>query len=138
MTDELQALADRVEALAGPCRETDADIALTLKIPDWRAQKPWKQTNGWAKANCARDAWSIFFHDGMGGSPAIPAFTASLDAAMTLVPEPGKWSITSGHGDDWQASVWGLAIKPMEWHSAATPALALTAAALRSIAAGQP
>ncbi|MGJ3630053.1 hypothetical protein AB5I41_31725 [Sphingomonas sp. MMS24-JH45] len=33
----------------------------------------------------------------------VPAYTASLDAAMTLIPKPGKWSITASHGEGWEA-----------------------------------
>jgi hypothetical protein len=45
-------LADKVERLTGPCRETDAEICLAIKRPQ--------------------------------GIVRAPAYTASLDAAMTL------------------------------------------------------
>lgn len=67
--------------------------------------------------------------------PGIPKnYTGSLDAAMTLVPADYLWTVGST-GTQW-AFVWG----DDEWDrkrraAAATPALALTAAALRALAA---
>ena len=88
MKDELTALAERVQALTGPCDEVDAMIFMALRRPDWRESKPWKKTNGWFKPNNARDAFAYFFHDGMGGrTTSIPRYTASLDAAMTLATD---------------------------------------------------
>ena len=78
-------LVARVEALTGPCRETDAEIYLALYLPDWRKGSPWKKTNGWFKPGCAIDAMAFFFHDGLGWNhKTAPTYTASLDAAMTL------------------------------------------------------
>lgn len=117
----LIALAEKVESLTGPCRETDREIELAFPYAD---------------------ASHLKF--------GLPQYTGSLDAAMTLVPEgwriysadfsvrnrsrwmiegtKTKWATDEGGdpcaGDDWYAS--GVA---------ATPALALTAAALRSHAA---
>jgi len=65
----------------------------------------------------------------------VPAYSASLDAARSLVPEPGKWSITSGTRGGWEAAVWLVDGLALDWRTAATPALALTAAALRAHAA---
>lgn len=71
MSDNLASLADRVEALSGPCRETDADIAEACGLaPD-----------GWMRV---KGGW---IHREGVGSRSAPKFTASLDAAMSLVPE---------------------------------------------------
>lgn len=53
--------------------------------------------------------------------------TASIDAALTLVPEPGRWGMTAdpAHG----AVVY---VNESNRGEAATPALALCAAALRA------
>ncbi|RVT93738.1 hypothetical protein [Sphingomonas crocodyli] len=110
MPDDLMALAERVEGLSGPDREVDADVALT---------QGWHECNG--------DNWI-----GPRGEIVVPHYTASLDVAMTLVPEPRKWSITAGHYGDWQACVWAIDDFQLDWHSAATPALALTSAALKA------
>lgn len=60
-----------------------------------------------------------------------PAYTASLDAAMTLVPEGYDWAVFRTNG--------GLTVHAWcgsrEDVFAATPALALTAACLRARAA---
>jgi len=81
-------------------------------------------------------------------------YTASLDAAMSLVPEgwrfgleqPGMfdgkqieeawcWPFESGFDPDWQNGQQGYRDAPEATHGfAATPALALTAAALRALA----
>lgn len=115
MKAELEAQADRVEALAGPDRETDVMIgrARGLVYPDGPSGGQW------------------------GGSfSPCPYYTASLDAAMTLVPEgwtlfhlDGPWNSTAAHVT--LANNNGLFCEG----EAASPALALTAAALRALAA---
>ncbi len=127
----LVGLADRVEALAGACRETDA-------------------------LACAASGWEVIT-DKKDGKPyyepikgyswqPVPAYTASLDAAMTLVPDDAFWRVGhDGEGKDpslFKATI-GITKEGDVWMTfrvavATTPAPALTAAALRSIAAGQP
>lgn len=65
--DALLALADRVEALTGPDREVDAAI--------------WCELNG---------EMAVL-------TPNLSYYTASLDAAMTLVPEGWGWSLYSAY-----------------------------------------
>jgi hypothetical protein len=61
---------------------------------------------------------------------AIPYYTTSLDAALTLVPEGAIWTISCGDGEPGFAFIdTGGRI---EEHDAATPALALCIAALRA------
>jgi hypothetical protein len=75
MTSRLEELAERVEKLTGPCREADEDIARAVGyVP--------------ARGSNVEIAYGHFYVDADGdyiGAP--PKFTASLDAAMTLVPE---------------------------------------------------
>lgn len=115
---ELLALAERTEALTGPCRETDGCI--------WYAcvEKPG------AAGRLDRDMIGRW-----------PAFTGSLDAAMSLVPEgwkPRQINFSAPCADDrkWHLNLHG---GPEGQNCfvgrAATPALALTAAALRARAA---
>lgn len=96
MTMDLNELADRVEALAGPDREVDDAIA------------------------SARADWS--------GDIVTLDYTASLDAAMTLIPEGYDWIL--GHTNS------GLTIHAevgdREQVFGATPAIALAAACLRA------
>lgn len=137
--EELLALAERAEKATGGDRELDALIRCAVFAPP----------GSWVKQSQFNGAWCIYDGKCQNGAPRLwepfnisahqraGAFTASLDAAMSLVPEPHKWSITAGHsGDRWQAWVWSLDRGP-NWHEAATPTLALTAASLRARAAEQ-
>ena len=104
-------LSDEVEAATGADRELDALIALAL---------------GWTVH--AGDNWI-----GPHGEIAVPAFSASIDAALTLISDStflhlSRFSDTEAEvhvypnrnvGDDYKGE-------------AATPALALCAAALRA------
>lgn len=82
----------------------------------------------------------------MGWIGATPAFTASIDAALTLVPEgvgltiTRYWIVTSD-GPVWSAEIvtGGLAGNPrkvFDCYDTASPALAIVAASLRAIAGG--
>lgn len=114
----LRELADRCEAATGPDRELDGAVLIAI-------------------GHAQRRGSFTFWMNAAGSTNELvgsgcPRYTASLDAAMTLVPEPHKWAITaSSHDGGWQAWVWQIEGGP-NWHEAATPALALTAAALRA------
>lgn len=110
---DLLALAERVEALTGPDREVDAEI---------------EAARGWPDVQWTGEA---------------PRYTASLDAAASLVP--AGWTLDTLH--EWDAAhlrargPWQGMLKRRVRHNytvrsqclhAATPALALTAAALRA------
>ena len=71
--------------------------------------------------------------DGVGGYGAHPRYTASLDAAMTLVPERWVWSINQfpDKASAYCVSEDGVIARPRKQYQA-TPALALCAAALRA------
>lgn len=117
MTDEatLLALADRIEAAEGPDRELDAAIALAIRYQDCLPC----DFNG-IKART-------------GGILNAPAFTASLDAAMTLVPEGWTGVIDlTGAAKLIDARYPNREVRAL---ACATPALALCAAALRARAA---
>lgn len=64
---------------------------------------------------------------GRAFAPPQP-YTASIDAALTLVPEGWKWAVTSKNS----ACCHEQHIAPLNWSYAATPALALAAAALKA------
>ena len=91
-------LIHRIQAASGPDRLIDFDIALLVGT---------KTRNG--SINIA------------------PHFTASIDAALTLVPEGMQWSIKNQRSPKSVAQVGAF-----HEGSAATPALALCAAALRA------
>jgi hypothetical protein len=95
--DELLALAERVEALTGPDRETDYEV---LRAVDERAKIT-------------------------GPVTGDPRYTASLDAAMSLVKP------------EWVESLYLTAHRAIVWNSIARAenmTLALTAAVLRALA----
>jgi hypothetical protein len=112
-------LAERVEALTGPDREVDARI----HVPETRAFSDLTANNCGGIVNlswdCRRKGW--------GGH--IPAYTSSLDAAMLLLPaEPSSWGVLAfPQSEDGFKAFHGVFVG-----QAATPALALTAAALRA------
>lgn len=113
---ELLALAERVEKLSGPCEAVDLEIARIQRVVCLRR-------NAEDTANEEFTHWR---------------YTASLNAAMSLVPEGAEWDLegdferkgNSGYhcGMNWYADGY----YPHVWVSAATPALAITAAALRA------
>jgi hypothetical protein len=78
--------------------------------------------------------------DAVGHNPRarLPAYTASLDAAMTLVPEGWDWSASSYGEDGASAEVWVHGWQDdtrINSFLATTPSLCLVVAALRARAA---
>lgn len=135
---ELIKLAARVEALQGPCREVDAEIALAV---GWVCEngRLWWPPHIVAQARRAkRSKWGF----GAQPDPMPPTYTASLDAAATLLPdnENLSWQIESGCGSDkgTLAKMWSESsseeMLPIRI-TASTPAIAICAAALRARAA---
>lgn len=129
--DALIGLAERCEAATGPEWELDAEIAFKM---GWRKSQGhwWTQEQSLAarKAKCA--IWAT-------GMPSVlPAFTKSIDAAMTLVPEGWQLRQMAFSGpcaDDrkWHLNIYGGSVgRDILVGRGATPALALTAAALRA------
>ncbi|MEW6627614.1 MAG: hypothetical protein AB1431_12595 [Pseudomonadota bacterium] len=133
----LSELADAVEGLSGPDREMDAAIfrAIGAPLPDEFAGKKIALTFD--------EARHAFFMD-VGSDMVVryepPAYTASIDAAMTLVPEGiGETPLSVMLQRTWEGigKVRLLdSLGGQVWDgNASTPALALTAAALRARAA---
>jgi hypothetical protein len=130
VTKDIAALADRVEAATGPDRELDALIAVFVGV-DHGSKTEWADS----------ETGSYIVYD-----EVAPRYTASLDAAMTLVPEGMSIKMALHPGENF-ADVYSLGpiyetatgldrkvLVTFEGH-AAIPALALCAAALRAIAA---
>lgn len=111
----LMELAEACERLTGPDREVDANISEIVT--------PWLRT---------RPCGYVI--------DEVPAYTACLDAAMTLVPERWKlrqMAFSAPCADDrkWHLNLYGG--KEGRDHfvgRGSSPAVALTAAALRAIA----
>jgi hypothetical protein len=116
-------LAERCEKATGPDRELDAEIAEAVGAKHGRE-------TGW----CNSENGDYYVIDECAAS-----YTASLDAAMTLVPEGWETSIYIG-GENANVQMETPAMRD-EWFdegggpidgTAPTPALVLCAAALRA------
>lgn len=87
-------LIERLEGLTGPCRECDALIARSIGMclhPN-KTKSGAQSDTGFDCDDCGADSWGNKSKDGFNRrlSDGCPAYTASIDAAMTLVPE-GWW-----------------------------------------------
>lgn len=130
-------LAERVEAAEGPDRELDCLIWAVANGHEieWQGNclvAVGEGVIGWVDpGENQRNFSCIRAGQGAGG---VKAYTASLDAAMQLVPEGWHSSIftTEGAVLRGSASVRDRDGGPSFTSGAATPALALTAAALRA------
>lgn len=146
MVDALHTLIARVEAATGPDRRLDAEIAASVRsgLPagcDWAFKFPkWEgapnntgtvRIIGNQNGNC----------DYISGNFQSPIYTGSLDAATNLIPPGFEWAleIQAGHlpGDDLEQmiAIAKLGDPIFNWEAtAATPALAIVAAALKATA----
>ena len=114
---KLVELAERCEAATGPDRKLDMAIVHALSGV---LGEPWPEATGMRMVEACDS-----FED---SRDTVARYTASLDAAMTLVPEGWIWDVTST-GTAWVMEDGG---DPQLFGDAATPALALCAAALRA------
>lgn len=135
-------LADHIAALSAPCRAADCLIGAAVKLTAYEPDGPTAEQalELWGLERFAERAES---HQNIWSS-ALPRYTASIDAAMTLVPEGWFWM--AGNRDRITPRAYvengklayvgvGTSRNPARLWSevtAATPALALTAAALRA------
>lgn len=120
---ELLALADRCEAATGPDRALDFLIL--------------KRLRGLRDLGCGlyeMENWyySLDNSEPSEKHPPFPSPTASLDAALTLVPEGWDWCLSRGTGEPAVASMSPADRVSGPCVTCATPALALCAAALRA------
>jgi hypothetical protein len=134
---DLLALAARVEAAEGADRALDAEIALAAGWKQLRQAQAWWRPEHVAEARKRRKALWVW------GPTQLPAFTASLDAAASLVPKKCLYFVRTLWDESGKAGYAGVtrytaAPKRVFINEtagvAASPALALTAAALRAIA----
>ena len=121
-------LARRCEDAEGPSRELDAEIFIAVLWPDHKLQTTCDLFPDEVRTGRIQEP------NGCGWMES-PRYTSSLDAAMTLVPEGWLWQVELiGHqtkGRIGAAMAW-LKHRQVEHGQAATPALALCAAALRA------
>jgi hypothetical protein len=118
-SEELRGLAERVKALAGPDRLYDGRIEFALHGKTGRLYLDINRGGYVARGDC-------------------PQFTASLDAAMSLVPE--RWTLDLQVRSHFSHAFLECQDNGREVsaQNAATPALALCAAALIALAEVQP
>lgn len=89
----MQDLIARLEAATGPSRELDAVVFCAAVHPEHKPARNFFYKN--------RDEWGIFisnhprpgltFHD-------APRYTASIDAALTLMPDGCEWNLAWNSG----------------------------------------
>ncbi len=152
--DNLMELASRIEASEGADRELDLEIALLFADPEDRlarvietSKRGLNQRLGQSWELEAKgvqyEVWNEHCCYANGNIP-VASYTASLDAAMGLIPEGCGYEVHSEYGDELVASahtypltgrhiarVYTPAHGSYET-TAATPALALVASALRA------
>jgi hypothetical protein len=128
----LTALIERVEAARGPEWELDAEIAWLRTAPDKKRLGPPDLSREVWHAGLPTPAWVKW--DSVASFHPRP--TGSLDAAASLVPVGLFWTVAFGQLTP-QEPLGGALISRRDGSDvaqaeAATPALALTAAALRA------
>lgn len=142
MDEETSELIEKIEVAGGPDRELDAEIGVAASRYDdsrivYAKGKRWYRSPGKGR---------IPFHVGGGNGGTSfgviyqqTRYTASLDAALTLVPEGFEWSLEyqAGHhvssDGECMVAIAKLGDPCRDWEStSATPALALCAAALKA------
>jgi hypothetical protein len=128
----LDELAELCEAASGPDRELDALIDAATAKGRWapHCEVAPSPTKGRVQYRTRGDSLALWHEQD------ARSFTASLDAAMTLVPDGWDWSVgTCGNGRGGHAFMRrpdGMGLDHEIENDAATPALALAAAALRA------
>lgn len=126
---DLMRLAEAVERMTVPCREMDTLIHF-LTNRKWIGRIP-----TWPPTKIERPAMEsgLVMHiegDGYFYGDDVLAYTASLDAALTLVPSGWQWMVKDFQGAAPAVAVLGdgLIVR-----NGATPALALAAACLSAL-----
>lgn len=114
----MDSLITALAAAPAASRQLDSLIAAHLGFDGWTPEE-------WAKV--VADPEMI-----LPSIPKAPRYTASLDAALALVPDGVSWQVTARVKED--GDFFADVDIQHECRSAATPALALCIAALRAMA----
>ncbi len=145
-TRNLSALAEKVEGLDGPCRETDARVAVAcgdIRMSNRSGsiaffQEPVKKGDYAFLSGCV-DGEDAAFRS-LGSCLGVKPYTASLDAVVALIEKelPGWYFEVSGGSPESCAAIMlspdRIKFADHCW-DAATPALALLTVFLRTRAA---
>lgn len=103
---EIAALIERLEKAEAGSRELDAEIAATLRMPPPDAPAWIVDWDGPYVAHTRAGRVAVQHTNGETGVYwSAPAFTTSIDAALTLLPEGWDFSVDSG-SDGYSATVW--------------------------------
>lgn len=129
-------LIAKLEALDGPSREVDAEIATAVDGYVTQPNKGWPEKIDYGRAH--PDGYVIW--PGHGFDQLVPKYTASLDAAVALVERvlPGwDWAVSNLGEDGCEGNVWKHG-----WHDDTVirgfhnhPTIALLIAALKALEA---
>ncbi len=119
----LRELIARLEKATGPDRELDRLIQEARGICTHRkfTRYVYQDDSGFTCNDCGEDLY---------GNRGWPAFTSSIDAAVSLVPEGRDWLVGTHQGA--ATAVVTRADDEGNWVVAATPVLALCIAALHA------
>jgi hypothetical protein len=140
--EQLTQLAERVQGLAGPDREVDAKVAAATRtgLPkgcDWAFRFPKWEGEKFGEVRLIGNVNGN--GDYIAGRFTSPIYTASLDVAISLVPE--GWTYEARQGPSGFPHIWDLltiACGDVRYTRVSgrgrTPALALAAAALLALA----
>lgn len=114
-------LIERLEKAAGPDRELDFDLHLARGLNASKSRRRDGQGSWWVY-----DAYD----EGGYGLQSLPSYTASIDAALMLVPAEHDWVVSNvnGHVGGTPYACCGSD----KAHFAATPVLSLCLAAMRA------
>ena len=120
-------LISALEKATGPDRDLDGEIAAAV----WGAHTEWEQ------ANYTMDIYLVVHwappHPYAGMKEPCPAYTASIDAALTLVPDGARWCVGRYVVPDGEeASEYAARVDGPRFYDAASPAIALCIAALKA------
>ena len=125
MQSDHSALIAKLEAATEGSREFDAAIFCMIA--------PGAKLAGEVYADACKPTEDVWFPQGPRGTLRVPpAYTSSLDAALTLVPEGWDYCISRGHGEPAAASLSPTMTVGEVLATAPTPALALCIAALKA------
>lgn len=144
-----------LEKATGPCRELDAAIFYDLLGHCRHANKVRsgaQSDTGFDCPDCGADSWGNTGPTGQRLHHTVPAYSASIDAALTLVPANALWGVkalwdqgpdANGGPKAYRGSVDvyevrdGLFWKDNYLSLAPTPVLAIVIAALRAQQEGE-
>lgn len=123
-------LIKRLEAITEPDRELDAWIWLSLHDDDWLANNSVARRKHLERGNidAFMRGWDVFWK----GNSAYPFYTASIDAALALLPEEQWFTAVKLERNKEFGNGWHAAFRHQFFGHAPTAPVALCIAALKA------